>query len=215
MVDDRKQADLGQIKLSSWVIGAFVLIALAFLVANAYSPSNGVYTNQSYERIKRMLVTLFAFSVILERAIEVFIVLIARPRALGEIEEVERGRSDADVMSPIGETNDIDAERSAHSRAILAEQTIRRHRYLTAELTVGLTFIIGLMLTYCGLHPLAEFMAPTESGLQSHLFYMLDALLTAALLAGGSKGVHTAANAILSFVKRLGSEAPRRWKRTR
>jgi hypothetical protein len=209
------------IKVPLWLASSFVIIAVVVLGVSAFAPNNGEYTAQSIDGIKRMLLTLFSFSVILERCVEVFVVIVMRPMTLEEIEQAEKDRSDANKMSQGIETTGPESEKATQSKSAISDKNVLRTRRFTSDITVGLAFIIGLLLAFCGLHPLAEFMAPPItkhdfiSHVQCHLFYLLDALLTAALLAGGSKGVHTVANSILAFINKLGNSNPRHFRRTR
>jgi len=135
-------------------------------------------------------VLLFA-SAILERSLDVVFSLFRGEGAEQLDAELWRLRRELDSATP--------EQREAALGALASKASARlRYRAETRAAVLPAAFVVGVFLAAIGLRALASLFElrlpdgnPALGGLQASVFQAVDILLTGALLAGGSDGLHT------------------------
>jgi archaellum biogenesis protein FlaJ (TadC family) len=148
---------------------------------------------------------LFAVSLFVERAVEV-VVLVFRDQQADALDEAE-ARATAMVAALAGSAA---ASQAAKDAAAAREQSVT-YRAETKEMALLVGFAFGVFVSLAGvraLHGLLADSAPTGT-----LFTVADIVVTGAMLAGGSEGIHRMANAFTSFMDSLSSRADASQKR--
>jgi len=147
---------------------------------------------------------LFAVSLFVERAVEV-VVLVFRDQQADALDEAE-ARATAMVAALAGSaaTSQADKDKAAKDAATARAQSVT-YRAETKEMALLVGFAFGVFVSLAGvraLHGLLADSAPTGT-----LFTVADIVVTGAMLAGGSEGIHRMANAFTSFMDSLSSRA--------
>jgi archaellum biogenesis protein FlaJ (TadC family) len=153
---------------------------------------------------------LFAVSLFVERAVEV-VVLVFRDQQADALVEAE-ARANAMVAALAGSAgaSQTDKDKAAKDAATARGQSVT-YRTETKEMALLVGFAFGIFVSLAGvraLHGLLADSAPTGT-----LFTVADILVTGAMLAGGSEGIHRMANAFTSFMDSLSSRADASQKR--
>ena len=128
-----------------------------------------------------MFVNLFFIALIVERFIEVFNSIWRRKG------RQERGRA----IETAGSKNE----------KISAQKELDLYRSQTETLAMYSGFAIGILIGLAGVHTLQViFNIDALSGTQKSIFQAVDILLTAGLIAGGSKGINAITSLMGSFL---------------
>jgi hypothetical protein len=129
------------------------------------------------EDVFGLLVNLFVVALFVERFVEIFSSVIRKPGRVS-IEALLRNAKKLDDRH----------------EAILA---LDRYKAETGTLMLTIAFVIGLIVSLVGVRTLSAFFdANYLGGFQGSLFAAVDVLLTAGILAGGSKGINSMTSAI-------------------
>jgi archaellum biogenesis protein FlaJ (TadC family) len=147
---------------------------------------------------------LFAVALFVERAVEV-VVLVFRDQQADALDAAE-ARATAIVAALAGNAtaSQADKDKAARDAATAQEQTVN-YRAETKEMAMLVSFVFGTFISLAGvraLHGLLPDSTPTRT-----LFTVADIVVTGALLAGGSEGIHRMANAFTSFMDSLSTHA--------
>jgi archaellum biogenesis protein FlaJ (TadC family) len=134
------------------------------------------------------------------------VVLVFRDQQADALDEAE-ARATAMVAALAGSAA---ASQAAKDAAAAREQSVT-YRAETKEMALLVGFAFGVFVSLAGvraLHGLLADSAPTGT-----LFTVADIVVTGAMLAGGSEGIHRMANAFTSFMDSLSSRADASQKR--
>jgi hypothetical protein len=135
-----------------------------------------------FDNYSKLFVNLFIITVIVERFIEVFNSIWRRSGRLELTREVENASTDE---------NRINAQK---------ELDIYRSRTQTLAMYSG--FAIGITVGFSGIRTLEMiFDSKALSGAQGTLFQAIDIVLTAGLIAGGSKGINAITRIFGNFLE--------------
>jgi len=159
---------------------------------------------------------LFAVALFVERAVEV-VVMVFRDQEADQLDEAEE-HAVRDVKTAIkkaaalaGDSTAAAAVEAARQALITARQNKLVYRAETKEIALLISFIFSVLVSLAGvraLHGLLLDATPT-----GNLFTSADIVVTGAMLAGGSEGIHRMANAFTSFmdgVSARGDQAQRK-----
>ena len=165
------------------------------------------------ESIYHVLFNLLFVTLILERALEVVKFVWRKPRR--DILEAEKAMTqqkldNADTSLPTG----VQVRRPAaqhrirwlRDKLIKQNMAIEHYRGNTARWMILLSLTVGVLLAWVGmrtLYPLADADSSVPDGGLGMLFHGLDILITAAVISGGSDGIH-------HTIKRLSKHLPTR-----
>jgi hypothetical protein len=129
------------------------------------------------DNYSKLFVNLFLIAIVVERFIEVFNSIWRRRGRLERTRAVQNAKTDGERIE--------------------AQRKLDVYRSRTQTLAMYAGFAIGILAGFAGVHTLqVVFDAGSISGSQKTVFQAMDILLTAGLIAGGSKGI----NAITSLL---------------
>lgn len=210
------------------------IITMALLVVLAALVVYPVWSNQAPppvgfkpltpQAFAGLLGWLFAVALFVERAVEVVVMVFRDQQAdlLDEAEEhavrvvkaaIKKAAAPADdhTAAPADKKAASDAVETAQQALATARQNKLIYRAQTKEIALLISFVFGVFVSLAGvraLHGLLLDATPT-----GNLFTAADIVVTGAMLAGGSEGVHRMANAFTSFmdgVSARGDQAQRK-----
>ena len=159
-----------------WICPIVLLLILTFVIASIvgilhWNQSIGLIQKLTMDNYSKLFVNLFIITVIVERFIEVFISIWRRKGKLKRTRAVQY------------------AEDGEPKQA--AQKKLDSYRARTQTLAMYGAFAIGILVGLSGVHTLKLIFDITSlSGSQAALFHGMDILLTAGLIAGGSKGIN-------------------------
>ena len=165
-----------------WVLHIVLFICLIIFVGIVTALFGWFDTVQlrkdlDYDHYSSLFAGLFIITVIVERFIEVFNSIWRRKGRLEHIRDVEYAGNDKERIE--------------------AQRKLDAYRAKTETLAMYSGFVIGIIIGICGLRILNSiFDLDALQGLQKTAFLASDIVLTAGLIAGGSKGI----NAVTSLV---------------
>jgi len=152
---------------------------------------------------------LFAISLFVERAVEV-VVLVFRDSQADLLDEAA-ARATKAVALLAGAAASKEAMDAAIKDANTAHDQKIIYRAETKEIALLVGFVFGIFVSLAGvraLHGLLSDSTPTGT-----LFTVADIVVTGAMLAGGSEGIHRMVNAFTSFMDSLSTQADASQKR--
>ena len=171
----------------SWILHIVLFICLIIFVAIVITLFDWFDTirlrkDLYYDHYSSLFAGLFIITVIVERFIEVFNSIWRRQRRLEHIRDVEYAGNDKDRVK--------------------AQRKLDTYRARTETLAMYSGFVIGIIIGICGLrtlHSIFDFEA--LQGFQKTAFLATDIVLTAGLVAGGSKGINAVTSLVGEFLE--------------
>ena len=170
-----------------WIIPILLVIVLIIIVAIlihlfGWDQVIGIREDVTVDNYSKLFVNLFVITVIVERFIGVFNSIWRRSGRLERIRAVENA--------------------GTQKERIAAQNRLDVYRSRTETLAMYSGFAIGIIVGLAGVHTLqVVFDAGSLSGSQKTLFLGTDILLTAGLIAGGSKGINAITSLLGSFLE--------------
>ena len=161
----------------------FLIILVAILVhLFGWDKTIGIKLDIKIDNYSKLFVNLFLITVIVERFIGVFNSIWRRSGRLELIRGVENAKT--------------------NKERIEAQKKLDVYRSRTETLAMYSGFAIGIIIGFAGVHTLQViFDAAPLSGFQKTLFHGVDIVLTAGLIAGGSKGINAITSLLGSFLE--------------
>jgi hypothetical protein len=198
-------------KTTSIVTFALLVVVAALVVYPVWSnqaPPPVDFKPLTPQAFAGLIGWLFAVALFVERAVEV-VVMIFRDQQADQLDEAEENAA-RDFTSATRKAV-ADAVEAARQALVAARQNKLVYRAETKEIALVVGFVFGLFVSLAGvraLHGLLLDATPT-----GNLFTAADIVVTGAMLAGGSEGIHRMANAFTSFmdgVSARGDQAQRK-----
>lgn len=204
------------------------IIRIAFLGGICILASYPIWSNQtvgplpfkpvSPQAFIGLIAWLFAVSLFVERAVEV-VVMVFRDKRADLLHEAEAGIARAlenaaktesalavnATSSQEAKTAAADAAKVAQEALVDAHEKSLIYRAETKEVALFVGFVLGTLTSFAGVRALQGMLA--ESAAPSSVFSAIDILITGAMLAGGSEGIHRMANVFTSFMDSLSARA--------
>jgi len=181
--------------LSSLAVLGAAVIASAVLIHNRAAPPAMPFSPFDVHVVLNVLGGLFVVALMMERAVEVIISVLRD--------------ADAQVLtSAIDATTAALAEAKQETPASLVKidtlttllsaqkKTLDDYRIDTRETTYCISFTLGVALSLVGVRGLLGLLMPPP-GPVSGWFRLVDILITGAVIAGGSDGIHKMVTAVL------------------
>ena len=169
---------------TNWIAFGTIVVLSGIVLVN-FRLTNSVYldVDLGWEDYSSLLTNLAFIAIVLERFIEVF---------LGTV----RTSAKRDIQEKIRLATDV-------SEKVQAETELERYRAQTATHAMRLAFVLGLIASLAGIRTLALLFDAVELvGFQAFLFHLMDILLTAGLVAGGSKAINQVTDLFGSHIGR-------------
>ena len=186
------------------VVGAFVI----YPVWSNQAPLPVDFKPLTPQAFAGLIGWLLAAALFIERAVEV-VVMIFRDQQADLLDEAEENAA-RDFTSAIKKAA-AEAVETARQALVAARQNKLVYRAETKEIALLISFTFSVFVSLAGvraLHGLLLDATPT-----GNLFTVADIVVTGAMLAGGSEGIHRMANAFTSFmdgVSARGDQAQRK-----
>jgi hypothetical protein len=186
------------------IVSLFLVLAMfgivAVIAARDRTPAAVGFTPFAPQTLMGTFTWLFAIAVFLERAVEV-IVMVLRDReaeALQAAVDAEQQRLDeAAKAAPTAPLN-LDALHQA-------QKPLADFRAETRQIALCISFVLGTAVSLAGVRAFATIMTPAPPG--NWLFPTIDVLVTGAVVAGGSEGVHQIVNVFSNFLSSMAEKA--------
>jgi hypothetical protein len=155
------------------------------------------------ERVVNLLLMLFVVTLFVERAADVIITVWRDPGKAERKDSVERLSREVSRLSAAGAvpipavTNKLEE----------AEKDAAKFNSGTGRIAGMVTFLFGVAAALVGFRVLLPLVDQTSfkplSGFQQGVFYWFDALVTGAVIGGGSEGIHQMMKAIISVSQKV------------
>jgi hypothetical protein len=193
---------------------AIVCVFVAYPVWSNQVPEPSIFKPLTPQVFIGLIGGLFAAALFVERAVEV-VIMVFRDQQADLLDEVE-GRAAKDLENatkktsalasdsaaiPVDKKAATDAVEAARQTLGIASHNKVLYRAETKEIALLVGLVLGTFVSLAGvraLHGLLSDTAPTGK-----LLSAADIVVTGAMLAGGSEGIHRMANAFTSFMDGL------------
>lgn len=175
---------------------AVVILLVGVLVA-ALRPLPLVFRVNGIPEVTQLLMSLILISLFLERTIEVFITIWRGPQAkqldatvrTHQLHMMELSKPTSPVVDRAGDmaqtTQDLET----------ANQAAVQHKSATRGWALWAGLALGLAISLAGVRTLNPLVTPDSYALlsvqQKNFFDLVDAVITAGLISGGSNGLHS------------------------
>jgi hypothetical protein len=202
------------------VVGAFVV----YPVWSNQVPPPVSFKPLTPQAFAGLIGWLFVVALFVERAVEV-VVMIFRDQQADQLDEAEEhavrvvktaikkaaALAGDNTAAPADKKATTDAVEAVRPALVTARENKLVYRAETKEIALLISFVFSVFVSLAGvraLHGLLLDATPT-----GNLFTVADIVVTGAMLAGGSEGIHRMANAFTSFmdgVSARGDQAQRK-----
>ncbi len=186
----------------------WVLVALALSLPLWLTPDSLGFHDLVFANIVQLLASLLFISLLLERALEVFMTAWRRPRAalkdlkiqtlqekIAKMEELkgqEKTSKQNELINDVAELNKIKEERTTYKTE-------------TQRFALWISVILGFLISAVGIRTLNQIIDPLVleqlSDSQTLAFRLVDVFLTGGIIAGGSEGIHKIAQVYTNFME--------------
>lgn len=154
------------------LVAVVVLVLVIYWLVNKFGLTETIATpkQMNFDAYSTLMANLFFIAVIIERFIEVFNSIWRRKGRLTRLRAIDNAQNEKTKEEALKELDD--------------------YRARTETLAMNLAFAIGILTSLAGVRILQTVYHVQFGGFQKLLFLSMDILLTAGLLAGGSKGIN-------------------------
>jgi hypothetical protein len=190
----------------SILVLAVAIGGVALLIHQHVVPAAVPFANLDLQTALNVLGGLFVVSLMTERAIEVIISILRDADAQeidGAIKTITAGLADANAKMPKDQAV-IDAITLELANA---QKTLDAYRIQTKEITYCISFSLGVAMAMVGVRGLHGLL---QTGPASGWFSLVDIVVTGAVIAGGSDGIHQMINAILDVFSMVSNQAAKK-----
>ena len=190
------------------LVGIFAVVGLCIL--KCVLPDALPFKELSIQTFTGVIASLFAVALLVERAVEV-VVMVFRDYQADMLEFAEATAKDANTSANnILATNpgDSAAKATVEKTKIDLDAAHREsivYKAKTKEIAISVGFILGALVSIAGVRALHGLLA--DNATPTGWFNFGDIIITSAMLAGGSEGIHRIANAFTSTMDNLSDRA--------
>jgi len=174
-----------------------MIMAVALLVYGATAPFDALsFQPVGGDDALSVLGRLVLIALFVERAMEVLVELwrgAEKNRKKHEIERIQKALDEVSINAP--GRNELEAELD------IASEDLNDWRAVTTRIALWSGFLFGLLVSIAGVRGLEALFSTPDESMQTTLFQGLDILLTAALISGGSEGIHKITNVYKTFME--------------
>ncbi len=194
---------MSQPTTGSTIFYSLVVIVLAFFASQIAVNTVG-FPDDLQTRATDLVTNLGVLLILVERSLEIFTDIWRRSgrathaQNLASAEEYLADKKAEDVKKSTAATQQsiINAMNSRDTM----KKTLEDYRAETGKLTIRASLVIGIFISAIGFRVLETiFITDALTGLQLQLFNIIDILLSAGVLAGGSAGIHTLSSTLGQF----------------
>lgn len=178
----------------TWNPYIFLMVLTAITGFSIYILGINYAVRVDYEKTPEdysaIFLSLFIVALMAERFVDVLLSSSRRPKKNSIRREIEAAKDNPDLL--LKKNLELDIYRSK-----------------TGVLAMRISFVIGLFVSLAGVHTLGEILDTEDlHGLNRGLFITIDVVLTAGLIAGGSKGINNISSAIADWTRPDSSTKP-------
>lgn len=171
---------------------ALVLVVVALALARILSPDYIRLLDVDANSALKIIGSLFIVTAFVERAVQVILGIWVEPGKL----EIKSKISAAKAKRAGDATPDADE--------IAQTQALATYRAATGKLAFTLALFMGVAVSWIGVRSLRTLIDPVShdeigTDMQRHVFTLVDVVVTGALIAGGSNGMHELMQTITEF----------------
>lgn len=187
-------------KAASIIVVSVALVTVGAIAVKDRAPAAVPFQQIPTQALLGTFTSLFLVAVFIERAVEVIVMVLRDAEAdvrQGEV-DAEQGRLDeAGKAAPMTPLN-LDALHAA-------QKSLADYRAETKEIALCVSFVLGIAVSLAGVRAFASIVNALPAG--NWLFPIVDVVVTGAVLAGGSEGVHKMVNVFSNFMEALADRA--------
>jgi hypothetical protein len=186
--------DYGKPRLRAFAM----VVAAALLVYGTTTPFDALsFQPSGGDNALAVLGRLVLIALFVERAMEVLVELwrgAEKNRKKHEVDRIQKALGDASIDSQGRNKLEVDLD--------MASEDLSDWRAVTTRIALWSGFLFGVLISIAGVRAMqALFSAAPEGSTQLMLFQGLDILLTAALISGGSEGIHKMTSVYKTFME--------------
>lgn len=189
---------------------AAILIAVGMCILKNVVPDALPFKDLSEQAFAGLIGWLFAVALFVERAVEV-VVMVFRDYSADLLQATEDSATDANTSANkalVANPADPGLKTIADKTQLVLDEAHKNnviYRAKTKEIALSVGFVFGAMVSVAGVRALHGLLV--DGTTTSGWFNFVDIIVTSAMLAGGSEGIHRIANAFTSFMDNLSSRA--------
>ncbi|UCH63559.1 MAG: hypothetical protein JSU77_03695 [Fidelibacterota bacterium] len=192
-----------------WVLIVFVLTFSFWLTPDWLKLGDFQLT-----KIAQLIASLLFISLILERALEVFMTAWRRPEAALkdlEIQRLQEKISKLEKHEGDSPPDKVEELKNTITRLESIKQERTRYRSDTQRLALWISVILGFLISAVGIQGLHQIIDPEAleklPKTQAEVFQLVDVFLTGGIIAGGSEGIHKIAEVYNNFMESTANRA--------
>lgn len=175
-----------------------IIAALGVIVSSGHAPAAIAFKALDIPAVTGLLSWLFVVALFIERSVEVIVMVLRDEPA-----DVLQAAVDSE-QARLAALQKADPAATVDSAVLIqANRALAAYRAGTKELALCVGFVLGVLVSLAGVRALAAVLGP-QGG--DGLFNAADILVTGAVLAGGSDGVHKMANVFSNFMDALAAK---------
>lgn len=175
---------------SNWLFPAAVVTASGVAAWQASAFSVLAFRPFRAEEIVGNLTALFLISLFLERALEVFV---------SWWRDADRARLEQEIA-----LTEVDASADSQRRALELKQELQLYKAQTARRSFMCGLAAGVVIALAGARALSPLLAqlPAAGSPQALMIVIVDVVITAGLIGGGSDGIHKLVSVITDYLEK-------------
>lgn len=185
----------------NWILLLITVSGLLYSFITHQVPTSLAF-NASPQATLGLLSSLFVITLIVERAVEVVMLVFRDQRADSYVEDANSAEQSLKAFAQNLGLGDKAALEVAFSKA---QKRLLQYRAETKEIAQILSFTFGIIISLAGIRILDQLLQnPSSAG---RLFGFFDIVITGLVIAGGSEGIHQVANVFTDFMGSLSARA--------
>lgn len=192
------------------ILLAIVCVFIGYPVFSKQAPEPQVFKIMSLEAFTGLIGWLFAVALIVERAVEVVVMVFrdqqadlldeAENQAIKKFNEATKAANALALNDPTKASAD-NSVNAVKATLIAIQHSKVVYRAETKEVALLVGFAFGIFVSMAGVRALHSLLDANSS--DGIFFTIADIVVTGAMLAGGSEGIHRMANAFNGFMDGL------------
>ena len=178
------------------IVAGVAVVALIAIALNGQCPVPVLFKPVTEQAFLGTMSWLFIVALFVERAVEVIISVVRDSGASPLESQVDAAQGKMD------EQNRVTPGAVAYQTDLHRSQAeLASYRAATKEMALSVAFVLGLFVSLAGVRALSAIVVSVPAN--NWLFPTADVLLTGAIIAGGSDGVHQMVNVVTNFLSAI------------
>jgi hypothetical protein len=206
----KKLSEIAIRTISHILFLAAIVIVVGICILKSVAPDALPFKDLSAQAFTGLIAWLFAVALFVERAVEV-VVMVFRDYSADLLQATEDSATAANTSATkalSANPTDPGLKTTADKTQSVLDEAHKNnvmYRAKTKEIALSVGFVFGAMVSVAGVRALHGLLADNTT--TTGWFTFADIIVTSAMLAGGSEGIHRIANAFTSFMDNLSSRA--------